>query len=94
MAKCKLAVWDSVLVSFKPIHPKHKEDKPWTWVATIRSDAPSQFMDQFRAMTSLHTDGIITIAAERENKQSKSDEQLWKRLKNRSKPPNIAAATA
>ena len=69
MAKCKPAVWDSVIGSFKPIHPKHKEDKPWTWVATIRSDAPSQNMEQFRAMTSLHTERIITIAAERENKQ-------------------------
>ena len=77
MAKCKPAVWDSVLGPFTPIHPKHKEDKPWTWVATIRSDAPVQ--------TSLHTDGVITIAAERENKQSKSEEQLWKWLKNRSK---------
>ena len=66
------------------LHPKHKEDKPWTWVATIRSDAPACIMDQFRAMTSLHTDGVITIAAERENKQSKSEEQLWKWLKNRS----------
>ena len=64
-----------------------------TWVATIRADAPSQFMDQFRAMSTLHTDGVITIAAERDNKQSKSEEQLWKWLKNRSKkPPNIAAA--
>ena len=36
-------------------------------------------------MTSLHTDGTITIAAERENKQSKSEEQLWKPIKNRSK---------
>ena len=47
--KCQMqpAVWDSVLGSFKPIHPKHKEDKPWTWVATIRSDAPSQLMEQF-----------------------------------------------
>ena len=61
----KPAVWDSVLGSFKPIHPKHKEDKPWTWVATIRSEAPPQFMEQFRAMTSLHTEGVITIAAER-----------------------------
>ena len=85
MAKCKPAVWDSVLGSFTPIHPKYKEDEPWTWVATIRSDAPAQFMEQFRAMTSLHTDGVITIAAERENKQSKSEEQLWKWLKNRSK---------
>ena len=32
-----------------------------------------------------HTEGIITIAAEREIKQSKSEEQLWKWLKNRSK---------
>ena len=32
-------------------------------------------------MTSLHTDGVITIAAERENTQSKSEEQLWKWLK-------------
>ena len=85
MAKCKPAVWDSAFGSFKPIHPKFKEDKPWTWVATIRSDAPSQFMEQFRAMTSLHTEGVITIAAERENKQSKSEEQLWTWLKNRSK---------
>ena len=85
MAKCKPAVWDSVLGSFKPVHPKYKEDKPWTWVATIRSDAPAQIMEQFRAMTSFHTDGVITIAAERENKQSKSEEQLWKWLKNRSK---------
>ena len=51
MAKSKPAVWDSVPGSFKPIHSKYKEDKPWTWVATIRSDAPSQFMKQFRAMT-------------------------------------------
>ena len=85
MATCKPAVWDSVLGSFKTIHPKHKEDKPWIWVATIRSDAPPQFVEQFRAMTSLHTEGIVTIAAERENKQSKSEEQLWKWLKNRSK---------
>ena len=85
MAKCKPAVWDSVLGTFKPIHPKFKEDKPWTWVATVRSDAPSQFMEQFRAMTSLHTEGVITIAAERENKQSKSEEKLWVWLKNRSK---------
>ena len=35
--------------------------------------------------TSLHTDGVMTIAAERENKQSKSEEQLWKWLTNRSK---------
>ena len=85
MAKCKPAIWGSVLGSFKPIHPKHKEDKPWTWVATIRAGAPSQFMDQFRAMTTLHTDGVITIAAERDNKQSKSEEQLWKWPKSRSK---------
>ena len=85
MAKCKPAVWDSVLGSFKQIHPKYKEDKPWTWVASIRSDAPAYIMDQFRANTSLHTEGVITIAAERENKQSKSEEQLWKWLKNRSK---------
>ena len=85
MAKCKPAVWDSVLGSFKPIHPKHKEDKPWSWVATINSDAPSQFMEQFQAMTSLHTGGVISIAAERENKQSKSEEHLCKWLKNRSK---------
>ena len=71
MAKCKPAVWDSVLGSFKPIHSKHKEDKPWKWVATIRSDAPPQFTEQFRATTSLHTDGVGTISAERENKQSK-----------------------
>ena len=85
MAKCKPAVWDSVLGSFKPIHPKHKEDKPWTWVATIRSDAPVQIKDQVRAVTSLHTDGVITIAAESENKQSKSEEQQWKWFKNHSK---------
>ena len=76
MAKCKPAVWDSVLWSFKPIHPKHKEDKPWTWVATSSADAPPQFMDQFRAKSTLHTDGVITIAAERDNKQSKSEEQF------------------
>ena len=85
MAKCKPAVWDGALGSFKPIHPKYKEDLPWTWVATFRSDAPAFIMDQFRAMTSLHTEGVISIAAERENKQSKSEEQLWKWLKNRSK---------
>ena len=85
MAKCKPSVWDSVLGSLKKIHPKQKEDKAWTWVATIRSDAPAVIMDQFRAMTSLHTDGVITIAAERENKQSKSEEQLLKWLKSRSK---------
>ena len=85
MAKCKPAVWDSVLGSLKPIHSKHKEDKPWTWVATTRADAPSQFMDQFRAMSTPNTDGVITIAEERDNKQSKSEEQLWKWLKSRSK---------
>ena len=94
MAKCKPAVWDSVLGSFKPIHPKCKEDKPWTWVATIRSDAPAHFTEQFRVMTSLHTDGVITIAAERENTQSKSEEQLWSGSKIVQKPHNIAAATA
>ena len=77
--------WDSVFGSFKPIHPKHKDDKPLTWVATIRSDVPPKFMEQFRAMISLHTDGFIAIAVERENKQSKSEEQFWKWLKNRSK---------
>ena len=85
MAKCKPAVWDGVLGSFKLSHLKYKEDKPWTWVATTRTDAPPQFMDQFRAMSILHTDGIITIATERDNKQSKSEEQLWKWLKSRSK---------
>ena len=85
MAKCKPAIWDGAVGSFKPIHPKYKDDLPWTWVATIRSDAPASIMDQFRAMTSLHTEGVISIAAERENKQSKSEEQLWKWLKNRSK---------
>ena len=68
MAKSKPAVWDGALGSFKPIHPKYKEDLPWTWVATIRSDAPVFIMDQFRAMTSLHTEGVISIAAEREKK--------------------------
>ena len=58
MAKCKPSVWDGALGSFKPIHPKYKEDMPWTWVATIRSDAPASIMDQFRAMTSLHTEGV------------------------------------
>ena len=43
------------------------------------------FMEQFRALTSLHTDGVITIVAERVNKQSESEEQLWKWLKHRSK---------
>ena len=83
MAKCNLAVWDTVFVFFKPIHPIYEEDEPWIWVATVRSDAPAQFMEQFRVMTLLHTDGVITIAAERENKQSNSEEQLWKWLKNR-----------
>ena len=45
MAKCKPSVWDSVLRSFKPIHPKHEEDKSRTWVDTIRSDAPAYIMD-------------------------------------------------
>ena len=59
--------------------PKYKEGKPWTGVATICSD------EQFRAMTTLHTEGVITIAAEREIKQNKSEEQLLKLRENRPK---------
>ena len=43
MAKCKFAVWDGALGSFKPIHLKFKEDKPWTWVATITSSNYGSF---------------------------------------------------
>ena len=60
-------------------------DRPWMWVATIRTDAPAAFTAQFKALTTMHTEGTVTIAAGRMGKQSKSEELLWKWLKSRAK---------
>ena len=78
-------IWDNVLGSFEQVHNTYRSDRPWMWVATMRTDAPVAFTAQSKALTTMHTEGTITIAAERMGKQSKSEELLWKWLKSRSK---------
>ena len=64
------------------IHTKHKEDKPSTCVATIRAatiyGSIQSHVNATHRWSNYHR-------SRKDNKQSKSEEQLWKWLTNRSK---------